>query len=368
MNMRWKRLALGAAVLTVAVPATAHAQRVVPIGGNITLTKSGLDAGVETNINRVARRYGAKVGFADVFNNAVQTTKALDGDPVPGALTGFRWGSNNESESDWRPQGITGSADAYASGLAGPYKVLITSWYHRPNPSYARITLHDTTTANAGARYRHVLLVLPTTSGKATLLQSHAGGLAWVGNRLYVASTDRLRVFNVDDIIKVSPARRSEVLTYDYILPQSGEYRALSNPRLAISSVSLERTGTRAQLVTAEFRHDKDGGRILRLPLNKNGLMGASVKPNGAWKTENVSNVQGALIRNDRFALTSSYGNGQPSYLFAGAANTTLQQTTWSRSGAEDLFLVGENNRLYTLTEFEKTRRVFAVDAASVGF
>jgi hypothetical protein len=55
-------------------------------------------------------------------------TRALGGTPAPNTITGFRWEANNEHESDWRPQGITGSADGYPGGAAGPYKVLITSW------------------------------------------------------------------------------------------------------------------------------------------------------------------------------------------------------------------------------------------------
>ena len=57
----------------------------------------------------------------------------------------------------------------------------------------------------------------------------------------------------------------------------------------------------------------------------------------------------------------------QPSYLYAGARKTPLRKTEWSLSGAEDLFLVGSNDRLYTLTEFEDSRRVFAVDASDHG-
>ena len=75
----------------------------------------------------------------------------------------------------------------------------------------------------------------------------------------------------------------------------------------------------------------------------------------------------GAVMKNGRFALSSSYGNGNPSALYTGAKNTTMRKITWSRPGSEDLFLVPSNNRLYTLTEFEGSRRVFAVDGASVG-
>jgi hypothetical protein len=358
-----KRIALGAVLLTALVPSTAHAQQVTGIKTDFTLTKSGLDAGSAANINAVANRMGRRVGFREIFNHVEQHTRGLDGDPVPNALTGFRWEDNNETESDWFPQGITGSADAYPNGMAGNYKVLITSWHAEPT-EYARVTLHDTTDSNTGAPYRHVLLVYPTGGGQVQPVQSHAGGLAWIGNFLYVASTDRLLVFKISDLIKVKPKLRNEVRTYDYILPLAGAYTP--SPALGVSSVSLDRSQKQAALVTSEFKENAAGGRIVRFPLKANGLMGKTVASRNAWSTD-VQNVQGALMRSGRFALMSSFGNGNPSYLFAGARKTPLRRTEWPRSGAEDLFLVGSNDRLYTLTEFTGTRRVFAVDASDHG-
>jgi len=357
-----QRIALGTILLAALLPATAGAQQVKGIKTDFTLARSGLNAGTAKNIDAVAKRMGRRVGFKEIFTHAEQRTRGLDGDPVPRALTGFRWEGGNEGEGDWRPQGITGSADGYKSGTAaGGRKVLITSWYHRPAPSYARITLHDTTRANANAPYRHALLVYPTGKGRVQPVQSHAGGLAWVGNRLYVASTDRLLVFKLSDLIKVKPRLRKEVRTYDYILPLAGSYNP--RPALGISSVSVDRTGKRPALVTSEFKQDKGGGRIVRFPLS-GGAPGAS---GNAWKAVGVPNIQGALMRKGRFALASSYGNGNPSYLYTGARRTTLRRTAWARSGIEDLFLVRSNDRLYTLTEFEGTRRVFAVDGSAHG-
>lgn len=360
-----KRIALGAVLLTALVPSTAHAQRVQGTKASFTLTKSGLDAGTAANINAVANRMGRRVGFREVFNPKIveQHTRGLDGPPVPNALTGFRWEAGNEGEPDWRPQGITGSADAYPNGMAGNYKVLITSWHGEPT-EYSRVTLHNTTDSNAGAPYRHVLLVYPTGGGQVQPVLSHAGGLAWIGNFLYVASTTRLLVFKISDLIKVKPKLRNEVRTYDYILPLAGAYTP--SPALGVSSVSLDRSQKRPALVTSEFKENAAGGRIVRFPLKANGLMGKTVTSRNAWTTD-VPNVQGALMRNGRFALTSSFGNGNPSYLYAGARKTPLRKTEWPRSGAEDLFLVGSNDRLYTLTEFEGTRRVFAVDASDHG-
>ena len=360
------RLALVAAGLTVALPSAAQAQQVNDLGKSFTLTKSGLDAGVDANINAAVNRYGRRVGFQEVFNHAEQVTRGLDGAPVPGTLTGFRWGANNESEPDWRPQGITGSADAYDSGTAGPYKVLITSWHGEPT-EYSRVTFHNTTTSNANAPYRHALLVVANPDGTATPLQTHAGGLAWIGNHLYVASTDRLLVFRISDLTKVKPALRGEVRTYDYILPLAGAYTANDNPALRFSAVSLDRSQKQKALVTSEFKpNEAFGGRIVRFPVNDDGSTGPTVTSLNAWKTAGIKNIQGALMRGGRFAITTSLGSA-PSQLFAGARNSPLKVTTWSKTGVEDLFLVGSNDRLYTLTEFEGSRRVFAVDGSDHG-
>jgi hypothetical protein len=361
-----KRIALGAVLLGALVPSTAQAQQVTPIKTDFTLTKGGLDAATSNNIDAVAKRMGRRVGLGEVLNpkKVDQFTRGLDSAPVPNALTGFRWDGTDEGKPGWFPQGITGSADAYPNGLAGNKKVLITSWHAEPT-EFSRVTLHDTTASNANAPYRHALLVYPTGGGQVQPLISHAGGLAWIGNFLYVASTDKLLVFKISDLIKVKPKLRGEVRTYDYILPLSGTYTP--SPALGVSAVSLDRSQKQPALVTSEFLPNAaPGGRIVRFPLKANGLMGKAVASRNAWSTD-VTNIQGALMRGGRFAITSSYGNGNPSYLFTGARKTPLRKTEWSLSGAEDLFLVGSNDRLYTLTEFEGSRRVFAVDASDHG-
>ena len=290
---------------------------------------------------------------------------------MPNAVTGFRWEANNESEPDWRPQGITGSADAQPDGMWGPNKVLITSWHHEGSgPQTARITLHKTTQANAGAPYRHVLLVAAKPGGDVDPIISHAGGLAWVGKHLYVASTDHLRVFNLDDIITVREGRRGELPgRYNYILPQSGWYDADDNPGLRFSSVSVDRSQATPALVTSEFVENAPNGRILRFPLAGGGLMGAQVDSIAVWRARGINNIQGALMKGGRFALTSSYGESNPSFLYTGAQNvvTDRDPIRWGRPGAQDLFYAPERDRLYSLTEFENSRRVFAVDASNAG-
>ncbi len=197
--------------------------------------------------------------------------------------------------------------------------MLITTWHGEPT-EYARITLHNTTTSNANAPYRQRCSSSPTRTGPPRRCSSHAGGAAWIENYLYVASTNRLLVFRMSDLIKVKPARRSEVRTYDYILPQAGSYTANANPGLRFSAVSLDRSQSRVALVTSEFRTNATGGRIVRFPVNANGSTGATVKSLSAFKTSGITNIQGALAcGGGRFAIATSYSSA-PSPAVRGAA------------------------------------------------
>jgi hypothetical protein len=84
------------------------------------------------------------------------------------------------------------------------------------------------------------------------------------------------------------------------------------------------------------------------------------------WHARAITDIQGALMKNGRFAVTTSYSD-RPSHLYGGRPGAVMKDNQWSWPGAEDLFLVGSNDRLYTLTEFPDTRRVIAVDASDAG-
>jgi hypothetical protein len=84
------------------------------------------------------------------------------------------------------------------------------------------------------------------------------------------------------------------------------------------------------------------------------------------WHARAITDIQGALMKNGRFAVTTSYSD-RPSHLYGGRPGAVMKDNQWSWPGAEDLFLVGSNDRLYTLTAFPDTRRVIAVDASDAG-
>ena len=133
---------------------------------------------------------------------------------VPGSA--FTWenvpGYNDENGLKWFPQGLSTSFDASDSGTYRGDSVLLVSWhcdYYYLGKRGARVSFVN---MNDGAerKYRNVLLVEPTTTKDGqpdfrAIEKLHAGGLAWVGDYLYVASTGTgLRVFDLKHIYQVT--------------------------------------------------------------------------------------------------------------------------------------------------------------------
>ena len=117
-------------------------------------------------LDRRLRRFGARgnVPFA------ARLARGLRG--------GFRWDAEDSKTKEWYPQGIDGRGD-----------VVLVTWYSKLDGA-ARLSIADT----GSGRYGHVALVLP--DGKP--VKTHAGGLAWREDWLYVADTNKgLRLFDL---------------------------------------------------------------------------------------------------------------------------------------------------------------------------
>jgi hypothetical protein len=362
-------LALGATLTVGSAPAFAQ--------GTITrddrtyrMTRFGLDDAAQTRINRAVSAYGARTDVGEMIRNATQRTRPLASNPTADTVGGFRWEESNENETDWYPQGITGSADSQPDGIIHGFRELIVSWHsNNPDDAYSRITVVQADDLDNGA-YRHALLVAPDANGEVSPVRSHAGGIVWYKTRLYVADTNQLLVFDMRDLIKVRPGRRDDVRTYNYILPLRGRYDAVQNPGLRFSSVSLDRSGAGHALVTSEFL-EGTGGRIVRWPLNEDtGLLGETVTASGAWTANGVKNMQGVLMKDGRFGFSLSYRNGADAYhdWKSGAVGSPLSSVRGWPVGAQDLHYAPTSGRIYSLTEFANQRSVFAVRASTRGW
>ncbi|MEU6479886.1 hypothetical protein ABZ858_23960 [Streptomyces sp. NPDC047017] len=238
--------------------------------------------------------------------------------------TGFCWAKPDDTSDSytaaggWTPQGITGSYDAQPNGSWGDgttaHTAYLASWHFDQDMGtadakeneFARVTLVN---ADKGAiTYNHLLLVQPTGDASAggnftAAPNTHADGVVWYGNKVFVASGRWLQVYDLQHIWKVSSTQQSVGISggassargYDYALPMTGRYRTTSSDNTAcastagtgpcLNSLSLDRSGQDG-LVSAEFS-DKNagGGRVLRWPLNYRTALPATTDPSGIGLT-----------------------------------------------------------------------------------
>lgn len=332
----------------------------------------------------------AKVSIADVATDTNRTavpTADPPGNP-PGVIRAFGWQSGDESVTYWVPQGITGSFDATSDGLVAGRKLLLVSWYYEranepgsPAEKGVRIAVVDVTDPNT-ATYRFALLVDPIIKdGRADLspVAIHAGGLAWVGNYLYVPATaSGFRVFDLSRILRV--AGTADRLGYDaatgeydahgykYVIPQVGLYFAESCDPV-FSYVALDRTTTPPSLVSGEYDATAITGRIYRWPLGTDDRLLVTdqqrVIADGAWYA-GESHIQGTLAHDGTFFMSSSYPAGGAGALYRAGVETPSATLGWIDS-PEDVAYDPQLDAVWSQSEALNARHVIAVGRAAIG-
>ena len=239
---------------------------------------------------------------------------------------GFQWDSGDQAVTYWIPQGMT-------AGVSGGRNVVIVAWhYPLSGPDKGvRVSIADVTDMGAShVPYRHALLVEPSTSGNYVPVPVHGGGLAWVGNYLYMVDTaNGIRVFDLTQIREVdTPAACDAAIGdtgslwcaygYRFIIPQVSRYAvpATKSDGTPISASCKPKfsfmgkdTRNSPVLLTGEFCNTTDqpcvqdpagspgmGGRLYRWALNgtTNRLQTVStyISPSKAYKM-NERNIQG---------------------------------------------------------------------------
>jgi hypothetical protein len=220
-----------------------------------------------------------------------------------GVRGGFRWDAEDSRTGDWYPQGVDGRGD-----------VLLVSWYSKREGA-ARLSVADTATG----RYGHVALVSPDGAP----VKTHAGGLAWREDMLYVAdTTGGLRLFDL---------RRFA----GDILPQAGWYRpATKGLRFSYASVD----GAAGALLVGEYRDQEPGARLVRWPFAPGGLL-AQEPAADAWVSAHA-NLQGAVVLGGRLLMAASNGKIRPGTLTVSPFGEQAARRRWA-IGGEDLAAVG---------------------------
>lgn len=328
-------------------------------------------------IDALATRLGGARSVADVLGQLNRVaTPGISADNAGRmrnhATVGFRWNAGDEATEAWYPQGITGASDARADGRVEGRRLLLVSWYHRTDArptKGARVSLVDYSDPRT-IRYRHLLLVTPSEDG-ATFTAAeydsggalHAGGIAWIGDHLYVADTAvGLRVYDLSRILEPShtddrdrigvSGSRSDAHGYRYAVPQLARYRlAEGSCPVRFSFAGLDRGAS--VLVTGEYRSADPGGRVVRWPVDlesgwlreERGRVHALDAAVGAQ-----TRLQGALTFEGVHYLSASSQVGRWGRLYRTRPGRESVITAWP-DGCEDLYVERAERLIWTTTE-----------------
>ncbi|MFH8789222.1 hypothetical protein [Streptomyces roseoverticillatus] len=305
---------------------------------------------------------------------------------------GFSWdpdtkdphGKLDGNTAQWYPQGISTSVDGYG-GTVGGRKVVAVSWYGYENYENrgARISFIDVTGDPKRPRYRHVLLVEPSQlqgSDTATFnpVIMHAGGVAWVGNFLYVANLPGrlapfkqggVSAFDLARMVKVKGEDKRKAFGYDYILPLHHLYENQGGSTLRHSQLSLDRTRRNEphSLVVSEFLEGRRG-RVVRWNLSPAGYL-TDGQSDETWTSE--SYVQGAVaVGDDAYYAANVRGRKGPEDARARAPKAGrlwLHQGRKGRPEKSGTLAIGPEDlsydagRLWCLAEHPGLRRVYRI-------
>jgi hypothetical protein len=341
------------------------------------------DDGVEALARRLPR-----VGLTGVLERLDRCAHPCEV-PAEAATGGFTWEPRDGDDPDWYPQGV--------ACLRGG-EVLLVGWYGRRRAGLwtpgSRLSVVDRRDPEQ-PRYTHVLLVAPRRRlGVLTLggVPVHAGGIAVLGDLLYVADTRAgVRVFGLGDVLQV-PRRRLDALLpwpgagtrtlgrrptggwtargHDHVLPQLLRLRLVRAPGtrpLRCSFLSVGRLDGELSLLVGEYGRAGTSPRLVRYRLDP--ATGLPVPgPHGASAPVEVHEgqphrMQGVAADGPTWYATASAGEGNPGDLHVGRPGAFRRHRGVLPAGPEDLDWSRPGQELWCVTEWPGRRWAFSVDA-----
>ncbi|WP_020421068.1 hypothetical protein [Amycolatopsis sp. ATCC 39116] len=321
------------------------------------------------------------VSFSAVLDSANRSASSCD-PGATGQVAAFCWNSGDNDTTDWYPQGVTTTADAYGDGLYEGRTAVLASWYYAGSGTNkgVRVSFVDYSTL----KYRHVLLVEPYTNSAGQpdfrAVTVHAGGIFLYGYYLYVADTSGgFRAFDLRHIWQVRTGDSAaigrqadgtyEAHDYAYVLPQAlrfADSAASGVTELRFSAASLDRTSSPDSVVVPEYNADGTGTRVVRFPIDYTDRKFAESADGYTHATEayrvGIKSMQGATAIDGTFYVSASAGSGSRGSLWTFTASSgPTQKAGVFPAGNEDLSYRGPADQLWTLTEYPGSRSVLAV-------
>ena len=360
--LRFGLPALAALLAAVVAPATASAAYSDPL---TTTTKQGLvwhatPAAALTALDNALPNVSANTVVNDTNYTMTGCSSAEKAalPKAPTASAALCWDADRGSSALWVPQGLTTSGDADDDGMWGADKIILSGWHGstelgRYNDARIQFVNYNKPSA---AGFRMVYLAVPNSTGTDfSAAKAHMGGMAWLGDKIYVTAvgdtSTAIRVFSTKHILQMTDTTSNDIgktsggyaaYTYKYAMMQVGYYTysggtcSMSSDTgvPCFSSLSLDRSTSPASLVTTEYFSDQSlHGRLYRYNMGDDNLLGANssgtVGASEAYRSY-VGNMQGVLSHNGKWyvAHSSATINGQLWTQTTGASNAATCGST----------------------------------------
>lgn len=274
----------------------------------------------------------------------------------------LKWLSARTYTTKWYPQGID-------SGTWQDRRTLAVSWFRQDKAGRhlaSRVTFIDL----ERSRHLDVALTIEGDDGELIPAQIHAGGLAWFGDRLFVAATgEGIWEFDLGDARRLRGAAARRVVG-----ARGRGYGAvvLTAVRTRVHPVALrcsfigrifDEDGTSLpRVLIGEYRGDA-GGRIgeFAIPRDVDGSF-----DHVSESSPQIARMQGAVQWGPRRFVSQSRGL-QPGALWNGDGAELLRSEIALPIGCEDLALDPEARMLWSLGEHPWRRVVRGIPFAQLG-
>ncbi|GAA4224382.1 hypothetical protein GCM10022254_03690 [Actinomadura meridiana] len=302
---------------------------------------------------------------------------------VPAHSLVYCFDKQDSATNAWVPQGVSTVSDATeGERWAGGVRPMLVSWH---DSGRIRLTFVDPDRHS----YRHVLLVAPTVkNGRATYsdIGVHAGGIAWYGDKLYVADTRHgLREFDMRQIYDLGRSKAGSTghaswvglhgkkyygHGFRYVMPQTGSWHFVggatggtcrgSGP-LRMSWVAVDRTTWHHVLIAGEYCRPKaPQGRVVTWPV---GALSEGGTVHADWAAELPGDrIQGGVRTNGHWWFTQSRNKKRGHLL-----STSRSLFDWNRvthrtisHGPEDLSCFRGQHRVWTVAEYARKRALWS--------
>ena len=262
----------------------------------------------------------------------------------------------------WYPQGID-------VGVWRGRRTLAVSWFRQTRARQhlaSRVTLIDLD------RYRHldVALALDGDHGELLPVRIHAGGLAWFGDRLFVAATNQgIWEFDLANIRRVlgQDARRLRGTRgwglFTVALVSVGVRRHPLDARCSFLGRVFDDDGEPLRRVVIGEYRTTDDGQLAEFDLSDS--VDGSLIERGRF-VPSIPLMQGAVRLGDRYVVSQS-GPTQSGRLWTGPRDNMHPHPLPPPHGSQDLALHPEERMLWTLGEHPWRRVVRGIPFDALG-